>query len=146
MSTSMPLFDCYLVLNFCPSPAPPIGLFCASFLSIGLSSFGKCVSQFLGRLVRNLSDAIEMLYVCNNASWAIGEIANAVEKEVRYSFVYLFVCSFCVFPSFRVALDMLKSGFVQKWVCVCVPHVYRRKCTTVNSTPVLRCWPDSTVR
>ncbi|CAN0150828.1 unnamed protein product, partial [Ectocarpus fasciculatus] len=24
----------------------------------------------------------ELLYVCNNASWAIGEIANAVDREV----------------------------------------------------------------
>lgn len=39
--------------------------------------------QFLDRLVRNLSSAIELLYVCNNASWAIGEIANAGDKEVR---------------------------------------------------------------
>ncbi|CAM9616045.1 unnamed protein product, partial [Hapterophycus canaliculatus] len=42
----------------------------------------QALPQFLERLVRNLSDAIELVYVCNNASWAIGEIANAAEKEV----------------------------------------------------------------
>lgn len=43
--------------------------------------------QFLDRLVRNLSSAIELLYVCNNASWAIGEIANAGDKEVIIAFL-----------------------------------------------------------
>ena len=33
--------------------------------------------------MRNLSDAMELVYVCNNASWAIGEIATSAEKEVR---------------------------------------------------------------
>eukprot|EP00903_Cladosiphon_okamuranus_P010633 g10055.t1 len=42
----------------------------------------QALPQFLDRLVRNLSSAIELLYVCNNASWAIGEIANAGDKEV----------------------------------------------------------------
>ncbi|CAM9750697.1 unnamed protein product, partial [Scytosiphon promiscuus] len=42
----------------------------------------QALPQFLERLVRNLSDAIELVYVCNNASWAIGEIANAADKEV----------------------------------------------------------------
>lgn len=37
----------------------------------------------MGQLVNNLSDAIELLYVCNNASWSIGEIASRAEKEVR---------------------------------------------------------------
>ncbi|CAN0380276.1 unnamed protein product, partial [Laminaria digitata] len=35
----------------------------------------QALPQFLDRLVRNLSGAIELIYVCNNASWAIGEIA-----------------------------------------------------------------------
>lgn len=72
--------------------------------------------------MRNLSDAIEMVYVCNNASWAIGEIANAADKEVRpptffrllfrLLLVLIFVCVLLFFPR-----SVVGSSSVWYFVC-----------------------------
>lgn len=65
---------------------PHLDVACVVMLNDDTLRLATAILQFMDRLVRNLSDAIELMFVCNNASWAIGEIANAADKEVSARF------------------------------------------------------------
>ncbi|CAM9531046.1 unnamed protein product, partial [Choristocarpus tenellus] len=96
--------------------------------------------QVMALLVQNISSDIDLLFVCNNASWALGEIATTGGREVGAPgggvVVSLTVLTISIHP-LLLFLTVLLGQAVTPWVSEAMAHLLDIICKGAGIEPSL---------